>query len=246
MEIEPLGPGTENLLASVVADGTATPDEARLLLVEFVRQVEVERVSPRMIEHLRDCVRAFLDGRKLLHPAYDAGRDSAVSVRIPTMDKAFGLKRVAAGGPRIDSDTLDEVAMEVLIRRLAGETLEEAAAWVEEDRKARKVPISSDSQIREAWARNQAGGFMLLRVSKIKGVETSPPWTQTEIDRLTTLFRGKLWFTPPGVDAMARMHAILAEVDSPDADTSDLDERLAAVVAKFDDIAPKKSKNKPA
>ena len=34
-EDEPLGDGTINYLASIVADGTATPDEARELLVEF-------------------------------------------------------------------------------------------------------------------------------------------------------------------------------------------------------------------
>ena len=125
---EPLGEGTERYIASCVADGTAPPEEARRLIVEFVRQADSGKVSATLIGHLADCFRAFLDRKKLLFPALEDGRDKCVGVPIQTLEKAFGLKRVAPGRPRVDDDTLSLVAMEVLERLLRGESLEDASS----------------------------------------------------------------------------------------------------------------------
>lgn len=240
-----LGPGGINWLASIVADGTATPEDARRLLMEFVRQADIGDIHPLLIAHLRTCIGAYLNGRKVLDPAPEHGRDKPVGVPIPSMEKAFGLTRVTPGGPRTDADTFAEAAMEVLERRLAGESFQEAAANVAEDRKARQLPVSSDSQVRSAWSRHQADGYLMLRLAKANGVEASPPWTAAEIDRLTDIFKGKTWFSPPHVDAKARLDAILAEVDRPGTDNSDVKERVAAVLANFDGRpVPKNSRNK--
>ena len=61
---EPLGPGNEHHIAQCVADGTASPEEARRLLEEFVRQVGTGAVSPRMLEHFAECIRAYLVGKR--------------------------------------------------------------------------------------------------------------------------------------------------------------------------------------
>jgi hypothetical protein len=44
---EPLGPGNISYIAATIADGTATPDDARRLLGEFVRQAHAGTVEPQ-------------------------------------------------------------------------------------------------------------------------------------------------------------------------------------------------------
>src|SRR5438093_3111993 len=94
---EGLGNGTVSYLASIVAEGTATRVEATSLLHEFVRQADANAVTPRMIAHLRDCVSAFLAGKKILLPSLETGRPKSVVVPITSMEKAFGLTRIATG-----------------------------------------------------------------------------------------------------------------------------------------------------
>lgn len=230
---ETLGPGSINWLASNVADGTATPEDARRLLVEFVRQADTGSVHPLLVAHLRTCIGAYLNGRKVLDPAPQAGRDSAVGVLTATLDKAFGLIRVAPGGPRTDRDTKIEVAAEVLGRYLADESLPNAIASVSVDRKARNAPIAWESKIKEAWNEHKADGLVYLRISRLPDVDPSAHWTPQEIARLNVLFYGELWYVPPGVDAKEMRDAVLWEVDRPDADRSDLDARLEAVIVKY-------------
>ncbi len=234
------GPAQVNLLVWCVEDGTATHDQAKELLREFVRQVDAGKLTQRMIGHMRDCIAAFLDGHKMLEPAPSAGRATRRRVEVPNMEKAFGLTRPTAGGPRTAPDTLAEVAKEVLTCYLAGESLDNAYATVAVDRKARGAPIAWESQIKKAWNSHKAKGLDLLRISKLPDVDPSEIWTPQELKRLTEVFYGELWFTPPGVDATARRDAILWEIDRPDADSADLSERLAAVLAKFDGPPPKK------
>jgi hypothetical protein len=197
---ESIGPGQIHWLASIVEDGTATPDDARGLLTEFVRQVDAGKVCTRMLQHMRDCTAAFLAGKKTLMPAPRAGRQKPVGVPIPSMEKAFGLKRVTAGAPPIDGDTLAQVAMQVLERRLAGESLEEATGAVAEDRKSKGARVSSESQVRDAWASHQSEGLLMLRMCKAVEPD-SPAWSEQELRRLNELFWGKVWFCPPGADA---------------------------------------------
>ena len=89
-ESEPIGPGQLNWLVSVVEDGTATRDEARELLEEFVRQADTRKLSPRIIQHMRDCVAAYLAGRKILLPAASEGRDTPLTIPVD----AISMRRI--------------------------------------------------------------------------------------------------------------------------------------------------------
>lgn len=196
-ENEPLGSGTEHHLAQSVADGTATSDEARQLLVEFVRQARTSgKVSSRLIEHFEACVGAYLAGKKTLLPAPEVGRYELVGVPVPTLEKAFGLTRIAPGNPRIDEGTLAVVAMEVLQLVLAGESVQEAAAIVADSRKANGKKVSSESQVRDAWASHKVNGLVLLRFSR---VINDPSWSREELDRLNKIFDGVPGIVPPGM-----------------------------------------------
>jgi hypothetical protein len=203
-------PGQLNWLASIVEDGTATPDEARELLHEFVRQVDAGNLAPRMAQHMRDCVAAYLTGRKTLQPAPRVGRERPIGVPVPSMEKAFGIGRVGPGNPKTDPDTLVEVAAQVLARRLDGESSEDAVAAVAEERKGADLAVSSESQVKAAWGAHQQDALMFVRIHRLRR-----PFSVQEQERLNKLFWGKLWFTPPGVDARARMRAIRAEIDRP-------------------------------
>lgn len=242
-----LGPGQVHWLASIVEDGTATPEEARELLAEFVRQVDSGALSQRMLQHMRDCVAAFLVGKKVLMPAASENRHTPIGIPISDLSKAFGVTRIAPGKPRIDRETLVDVARDVLVRRLAGDSLEDAAGTVAEDRKARRLPVSSETQVRAAWTGHASDALALLRVARLPDVDPSaPPWSPTELDRLNEIFWGQPWFCPPGADARARQAAILAEVDRP-GDGADVAIRVAKVIRRFDEpFKPRYSKNKKA
>lgn len=64
-DYDALGPGNVVFTALGVAEGTATPEEARRLIAEFVRQASVGNVEPRLIEHVRDCFAGYLQGKRL-------------------------------------------------------------------------------------------------------------------------------------------------------------------------------------
>lgn len=218
-EAEPLGDGTIHYLASVVADGTATPEEARQLLEEFVRQASSGMVTTRMTEHLRDCISSFLAGEKELLPSFEEGRTKILRVPITTMEKAFGLKRTGPGRAPLDRDTLGQVAKEVLEIRLQNPeaSLEDAAGEVADRRKRDGLPVSSDSQVREAWAKYKAEGLYWLRVSRLPDVDReAPAWTQDEMARLTELFESEPWFVPPGVDPAEHLTATLNRLSRPE------------------------------
>jgi hypothetical protein len=220
--------------------------EARQLLEEFVKQADAGKVMPRMLQHMHACVAAYLAGKRTLLPAPKVGRYKPYGVTIATLDKAFGLKRATSGAPPVDDDTLTEVAVQVLQRRIAGASLETASGAVAEYRKEQGLNISSESQVREAWADHQQSAVVLLRIARC--LSGGPdPWTQTEIDRLNELFFGNEWFCPPGADVQARAAAIRAEYDDPDQSPETLKARVRAAMAKYDaPFAPKISKDNPA
>lgn len=223
-EAEPLGDGTINYLASVVADGTATQEDARQLLEEFVRQANAGTVTARMTEHLRDCISAFLVGKKVLLPSWEEGRNKTIGVPITTMEKAFGLTRVGPGRVRVDRDTLAEVAKEVLAIRLGDPdaSLERAAAKVADRRKNEGLLVSSESQVREAWAKYRADGLLLLRLSRLRELDVeAPAWTAEEIARLAGLFDGEPWFVPPGTDPIEHMEATLKRLSRSQEESAD-------------------------
>ena len=195
-DLEPLGAGTEHHIASCVADGTATPEDARRLLQEFVRQAGKGKVSARMIEHFAACIGAYLEGKKRLLPAANAGRLEPLGVPIQTLEKAFGLKRIAPGQPRTDEDTLAEVAMQVLELLLAGDSVQEACGKVADRRKSREEKVSSDSQVLDAWSTHKLQGCVFLRICRV--VEQDP-WSPEELRKLNQIFDGIPGAVPAGM-----------------------------------------------
>ena len=148
-----------------------------------------------MIQHLRDCIAAFLAGKKTLLPAPEAGRNKPTGVPTNKMEKAFGLVRVTSGKPPIARDTLCMVAMEVLERRLLGETFEVARDKVAEHRRANGLQVSSETQVAEAWAAHRTDAidyFRLYRAFDHIG------WTDFELARLREIYAGVPGAVLPG------------------------------------------------
>jgi hypothetical protein len=215
-----LGPGGINWLASLVDEGTAKREDAIRLISEFVRQSRSGKIEPRLIEHVRNCFLVFLAGERIL-VSWEAGPEKAARVSIGTLDKAFGLTRAAPGRAPMDQDDLREAAMQVLAIRLsdAAASLEQASSDVAEQRKNAGLSVSSDSQVRDAWARYKQDGLLWLRISRLTSVDPSAPaWTEKEMQRLTELFETEPWFVPPGVNATDHIKATLERLSRPSAD----------------------------
>ena len=201
-ESERLGPGQIHFLAWSVADGTATPAEARQLLEEFVHQAGAGPVSPRMLEHFRECVSAFLAGRKTLLPNRETGRDEPSETAISSLDKAFGLIRSQRGQPRADPDTHCEVAMQVLRELLANRTAEQAVGAVADKRKEKELPLASETQVRDAWAECKRDALIWLRASRtLDPDKQAQVWTEPEIARLRQIYADV-----PGIVLRASAH----------------------------------------
>jgi len=164
---EALGPGTIMFTASGVADGTATPDEAQRLLEGFVRQASADNVAPRLIDHVHDCLVAYVQGKRLAFPPVPVGAPEISGPPLPqivkSMDEAFGLAR-GRGQPAIGHDVRAEVAMQVLAARLAGKSQEDALGKVADARKAAKLPIHGDTQVRDAWKTHRVMGYICFVV----------------------------------------------------------------------------------
>jgi hypothetical protein len=218
---EPLSPADIHWRASCVADGSAPPESARELIAEFVRQSRSGRIEPRLIEHVSDCFAVFLAGERKLIPSLQAGINCAKPVSIKTLEKAFGLTRVTRGQPAIDEDTQCAVAMEVLDRMLLGDTLEVASEFVARDRWAASLQISSETQVRGAWAKHKMDGLLWLRIYRTSDVSPDgPPWSAAELTRLAEIFKDEPWYVPPGVDAKKHMDALVAQLDNQTPDST--------------------------
>jgi hypothetical protein len=188
-ESEPLGPGNVVHYAALVANGTADPIDARRLLSEFVRQASTGSVSSHLIEHLRACIAAFLAGKKVLDPAPEAGRVKAVGVPIQTLEKALGLSLVSTGRPPIDANTKTLVAADVLRRRLSNESHQDALASVAKDRKRGRLPVSSATEVGEAWAAYKCEALTWVRLYRASGLDPSgDSWAPEEMKRLRKIY----------------------------------------------------------
>ncbi len=208
-ESDYLSPANINYQRWHVAEGTASPDDAKRILREFVRQAPAmiafldqhartgdERGWTHLIEHLGACVGAYLNGRKVLEKRDPA--DDAITVQTKTLDKAFGLTATRSGPRTIDADTLGEVAGQVLRELLRGESLERAAATVGEERKAARLPVTAESHIRDVWAKHKGDGWLSLRLMRILGSEPGGWWTDTELARLNEIYWDVPGFVRPG------------------------------------------------
>lgn len=198
-------PSGVNLLACSVADGTASPEDAKQLLSVFVEQMQKRNVSERMLEHMRDCITAYLDGVKAVLPDPESGRRTVQKFQTPTLDKAFGVKRLTSGQPRIDRDTHCAVAMEVLQAMLDGESSDQAARTVATYRKEAGLPVSSDSQVHESWRNHKQDGLLWLKVSRAGDGETL---STKEIARLTIIYADVLGALQQGEEPFTGRHSI--------------------------------------
>jgi len=181
-----LGPGSIAHIASTVADATSTPEEARRLLAEFVRQADTGNIAPRLIEHVRDCFAAFVAGERRMLPERADTKPDPAAVEVRTLDQAFGLTR-ARGQPAINDAERALVAMQVLEARLAGRTRDDALGDVADARKDAGLPIHGDTQVLDAWKSHRVMGLIWLRASRAAG---GYPWTRDELSRLRKIYEG--------------------------------------------------------
>ena len=133
MPDEFLTPATIHWYASRVADGTGTREEARELLADFVHRRNKGVDAPsRLLEHLADCLRDFLNSERTLLQAPEVGRPQQMKVPIATLEKAFGLEGVFRGRKLLTEEEAAPIAHAVLRRRFDGATFEEARDAVAE------------------------------------------------------------------------------------------------------------------
>lgn len=201
-----------------VAGGTATPDDARRLLREFVRQAPAmidylgharvgdQRGWQYLVEHLSACVGAYLDGRKVLEKRDPA--DDPITIQTKTLDKAFGIVSARSGPRAIDADTLGEVAGMVLRELLRGESLEAAAATVGAERQAAGLPVTSESHVRDTWAMHKGDGRLSLRLMRVWGIEPGGWWTNAELTLLDKIYWDVPGFVRPGEKPFEGRNAI--------------------------------------
>jgi hypothetical protein len=132
--------------------GTATPAEARKLIVEFVNQGADGRIDPRLIAHVGMCFWAWL-------ACWSPQRWQQPSQTVSSLDVAFGIAAPPRRGhPGIKPEVRRALALSILERRLAGATLEQAVGAIADERQElkkkfhRAVPVASETEISRAWA----------------------------------------------------------------------------------------------
>jgi hypothetical protein len=171
-------------LAGRVADGTATKDQARKLLTEFVRGYEHGTLPrERLIAHVARCFAVYLNGERRLDPVQ--GAKSVRNVAVLTLDQAFGLVRKGRGQPPIDREIRCQVAMSVLIGRIAGRSLESVAQMVAEHRSRNDLPLSTETQVRAAWAACKRDAIESLQARR-EIAEVA--WTEAEVRCLRKIY----------------------------------------------------------
>lgn len=160
-----------NLIAFDVRDGTASQEDARLLLMEFVESVQDDRselrVSRILLEHFRDCFASYLNGER-------------------GIEAALGLARRRSGRPRADDRRHQDIAADVLRERMYGRSLEEAADLVSERYHLR------ETQVRQAWGRWKQTAFVILLQERVARGPGS--WDPEEKARLSKIFRNEKWW----------------------------------------------------
>lgn len=191
----PLGPISIYCMVEAVASSTSTPSDGRHLLAEFVRQANNGNVDRQLIEHVRDCLTAFLTGqRPHVQPMDDPPEingvlgslvDEAPPDSVVSMEQAFGMK-LGRGRPRIDDEERTDVAMEVLKARLAGGTYEAAIGDVAEARKRTGLAIHGDTEVRNVWTTNRVKALRALVI--YRGLE-GRTWTADEQTRLRKIYK---------------------------------------------------------
>ena len=132
-----------NQIAFKVRDGEASPEDARLLMKLFCESVEKGEIPDRLIMHLRDAIRRYLDD------GY-------------TINAALGLTR-AQGAPKIDKQRSIKLAEGVLRARLAGESHQEALETAAEKCGSNKTTTG------KAWRSHRMAAVAIVRNERPEG-----------------------------------------------------------------------------
>lgn len=191
-----LSPANINFYRWEVAQGTATPEDARRLLREFVRQAPAMRDYlsharngdqqgwQYLVEHLAACITAFVDGRKVLEKLGPA--DEAITIQTKTLDKAFGLVGTQAGRRKIVADEEAMVAAQILRELLRGQLYKDAESTVSRERRRAGHSVTAKTHIRRVWRERKADGLLTLRLMRAQDGES---WTENEMVRLKKIYR---------------------------------------------------------
>jgi hypothetical protein len=200
---EPLSEAQAHQLIWRVADGTATPEEARRLIVEFVAQADAGAVAPELFRHVVDCLRTFAQGERELRPNRNEGRERPEAITVATLDGAFGLTRPRRGKPRNAPAEDATVAVEVLDTALRERcSVPKALERVAETHLTNGRPPWSVSQIKHLWSVHKAAALPMLRLQRGK------PWTPDEITRIVKLYARTPGVVLPGEAPFEGRHAL--------------------------------------
>ena len=166
-----------------VIDGSASLAEGRKLIIEFINQGATGRIDPRLIAHVAMCFRAWLEG-------WNPERWRQPAQAVSSLDVAFGVAApTRRGHPGIKEELRRRIAIDILERRLAGETLEQAVGAIADERQSlrreprRKVPLASETELRRTWVECRLDA--LEHVVHSRSGKLGP----SEINRLKLIFK---------------------------------------------------------
>jgi hypothetical protein len=169
-------PSELNLIAFASREGRANADDARALLTLFCQCVEHRLISARnpeadrLLEHVREAFRAYLDG--------DRNIESALGL----VGKR-GRPKADARRNEADVQMQMQMAADVLRHRLNAMSHQDSLAMVEQRFGWGQTIIS------EAWASYKLSALILLKIDR-----DSVGFTTDEIAQLYEIFRGEEWF----------------------------------------------------
>jgi hypothetical protein len=168
-----------NLMAFAAREGKARRDDAELLLALFCQCVERGEISARspgadrLLEHVRESLRAYLTGKRTGNRDDKAG---IAEIKIGGIESAFGLAR-KRGRPEADEHSRMQIAADVVRQRLAGISHQEAVEKVAED------VGKAESIVGEAFSAHRCSGVVLAHLDRAD----DPGWSDTEIKILRTI-----------------------------------------------------------
>jgi hypothetical protein len=185
-----------NQMAFAARDGEASKDDARTLLELFCECVEQGQISARvpvadrLLEHVREAFRAYLDGQRVGNRGRTEiapGVFGIPEIKIGSIGAALGLIRKRGSPKRADEQMRMQMAAEVLHHRLNGMSHQEALAAANEELRIGVTTIS------EAWAAYKSSALHLVRIDR-----GTHDFTKLEKERLCEIFLNEEWFIAPG------------------------------------------------
>lgn len=168
---EKLTPGAIAQITGEIQDGNADPEQAIRLLRHFLDCTERGRPDQKILPaHLLEHFRwAFT--KYLRNPEHGY------------LERLLGLVRPKKR-PRIREARHKEIALEVLRRRLRGDSLAKAAAHVG------KTFSIHESKVQDIWAGHKEDALNLERISRVlDDPEQRACWTREETERLRKIYR---------------------------------------------------------